>query len=111
MVLVLAAANTSAGAPPVMLAASVSLPPKLKTTFVPGCCVWNSLPSAWNVSVSDAAANTVTVPDIFAADLLGDLVGDDEPDLDDDEPQAATVTTSANAATARNPNLMNTPEI
>lgn len=63
IVLGLAEANTSAGAPPVMLAARESLPPKLKVTFVPGWAFSNSLPRVVKLSLSEAAANTVTVPD------------------------------------------------
>src|SRR5689334_12703161 len=78
MVLGLAEVNTSAGAPPVMLAARESLPPKLKVTFVPGCAFSNSLPSVVKLSFSEAAANTVTVPD-----NLSDLS-----DLPDEEAEA-----------------------
>jgi hypothetical protein len=86
IVIGLAAANTSAGAPPVMLAARESLPPKLKVTFVPGCSFSNSLPSSVNVSFSEAAANTVTVPDRLPeaeaeaeeSDLVDEESSDDE---------------------------------
>ena len=77
MVLGLAAAKTSAGAPLVMLAARVSLPPKLKVTFVPGWAVSNSLPSVVKLSLSEAAAKTATSPDGF-----------DDADLEEPEPGA-----------------------
>lgn len=63
-----------------MLAARESLPPKLKVTFVPGCSSSNCLPSVVKLSFSDAAANTVTVPD-----SLSDEADATEPDLADEE--------------------------
>lgn len=80
MVVGLAAAKTSAGAPAVMLAARVSLPPKLKVTFVPGYAVSNCLPSVLKDSFSEAAAKTVTEPLTFG-DALVDEVAVDAADL------------------------------
>jgi hypothetical protein len=73
----LAEANTSAGAPPVMLAARESLPPKLKVTLVPGCSSSNRFPSVVKLSFSDAAANTVTVP-LTSSD---DEADEEDPDV------------------------------
>jgi hypothetical protein len=57
-----AAAKTSAFAPLSSCCTRVDEPAKLNFTVVPGCWASNSLPSAVNDSVSDAAANTVSVP-------------------------------------------------
>jgi hypothetical protein len=57
-----AEAKTSAFAPLVSCCTRVDEPAKLNFTVVPGCWASNSLPSAVNDSVSDAAANTVSVP-------------------------------------------------
>ncbi len=59
----LAEAKTSAGAPELICSASAELAAKLKVTFVPGLADSNCLPSSVNVSVSEAAANTVRLPD------------------------------------------------
>ena len=52
----LAAAKTSAGAPLTICWARSDEPAKLNLTVTPGWSVSNCLPSAVNVSVSDAAA-------------------------------------------------------
>ena len=57
----LAAAKTSAGAPLTICCARSDEPAKLNLTDTPGWSVSNCLPSALNVSVSDAAASTVSV--------------------------------------------------
>ena len=57
----LAAAKTSAGAPLTICWARSDEPAKLNLTVTPGWSVSNCLPSAVNVSVSDAAASTVSV--------------------------------------------------
>ncbi|CAO5185309.1 hypothetical protein FAIPA1_50073 [Frankia sp. AiPs1] len=72
MVAGLAAANTSAGAPAVSCVASVELPPKENFTVEPGLAASNCLPSVVNVPVSDAAANTVTVPVTPLEEALAD---------------------------------------
>src|SRR5262249_11766889 len=54
-------ANTSAAAPSMICRASVDEPAKLNSTLVPGCAVSKSFPIVRNASVSDAAANTVSV--------------------------------------------------
>src|SRR5580765_5310289 len=71
----LAEAKTSAGAPPTMLVARPELGPKLKTTLVPGWADSNWVPRVVNASLSEAAANTVTVPDTAAAeDVVEEVV-------------------------------------
>ena len=60
-------ANTSAGAPPWICCTSADDAAKLNVTVVPGFAFWKSAPILVNASVSDAAADTVIVPD----DLLG----------------------------------------
>src|SRR5206468_1304869 len=57
-----AEANTSAGAPWLICVARAELPAKLNLTVEPGLAASKSLPIRVNDSVSDAAANTVTVP-------------------------------------------------
>ncbi len=74
MFVALAEANTSAGAPWVSWVASVELAPKLNFTLTPGCAASNCLPSSVNDSVSDEAANTVTVP-VSAGVPAGDVDG------------------------------------
>ena len=59
----LAEANTSAGAPELICSARAELAPKLNVTFAPGLAASNCLPSSVNDSVSEAAANTVMLPD------------------------------------------------
>jgi len=59
----LAEAKTSAGAPCVIWVARPELDPKLNTTRVPGWARWNWRPSVVNDSLSDAAAKTVIVPE------------------------------------------------
>ncbi|GAA0909655.1 hypothetical protein GCM10009549_18280 [Streptomyces thermoalcalitolerans] len=55
----------------------MSLPPKLKVTFVPGWSFSNFLPRAVKLSLSEAAAKTVTSPDGF---------DDEEADAAESEP-------------------------
>ena len=62
MFFVEAEANTSTGAPWVIWVASAELASKLNFIVTPGCAVSNCLAIVVNASVSDAAANTVTVP-------------------------------------------------
>src|SRR5260370_15500496 len=62
MLVGLAGANTSAGAPLMICWASPELGPKSNRTVVPGYSAWNWLPSRVNASVSEAAARTVIVP-------------------------------------------------
>src|SRR5262249_40234775 len=57
-----AEANTSAGAPWLICVARVELLARLKVTFAPGVAASESSPILVNDAVSDAAANTVTVP-------------------------------------------------
>jgi hypothetical protein len=57
-----AEANTSAGAPLVIWAASVELAPKLNVTFTPGWAASNCWPIVVNASFSEDAANTVIAP-------------------------------------------------
>ena len=83
----LAEANTSAGAPWLMFSASAELAPKLNFTVVPGWAASNCLPRVVNDSVSEAAANTVTVPE--APPERGAAGLEPEPDeLSSPEPQA-----------------------
>src|ERR1019366_5433507 len=63
IVVVLAAAKTSTGAPCVIWAASVSEPPYDGTIFTPGCACSKFVANVVNVAFSDEAANTTTVPD------------------------------------------------
>ena len=79
MLLGLAEANTSAGAPLPICSARPELGPKLNSTLVPGWSFSNCLPSSVNDSVSDAAAKTRIVTSFFA--LL--------PSLSSSLPQAA----------------------
>ena len=65
----LAEANTSAGAPALICSARAELAPKLNVTFVPGLAASNCLPISVNDSVSEAAANTVMLPDSDAEPL------------------------------------------
>src|SRR5215207_1369795 len=62
MVVWLAEANTSAGAPWLICWASADEAPKLGVTVTPGWAPSNCLASVVNDSCSDAAAKTVTVP-------------------------------------------------
>ena len=71
MVAGLAAANTSAGAPEMICCARPELPPNEKVTVVPGLAASKSLPIWVNVSVSEAAASTVTGPPERAAAATG----------------------------------------
>src|SRR5436309_14201757 len=92
MFFVLADANTSAGAPCTICCASPELGPKLNTTFTPGCAASNCFPSVLKASVSDAAANTLTVPLMDCAEVLA---GDEPP-----QPPTATAHATADAASA-----------
>ena len=60
-------AKTSAGAPPWICCTSADDAPKLNVTVVPGFAFWKSAPIFVNASVSDAAADTVMVPEGFFA--------------------------------------------
>src|SRR5215472_11553263 len=97
-----AEANTSAGAPWLIWLARVELAPKLNVTFVPGWAASNWWPSVVNVSVSDAAANTVIDPLRLAAPLEPPPAAAEDgapvsagPLLD--EPHAASVAASGTA--------------
>ena len=63
MVVVLAAANTSTGAPETMEAASAELPPKLNVIVVPGWAASNRFASAGKTPFRLAAASTVIEPE------------------------------------------------
>src|SRR5690349_12241996 len=100
-----AEAKTSAGAPSLICLASAELPAKLKVTFVPGCAASKSLPSWVNVPVSDAAANTVMVPDTVGV-LLELLEGaDDAAGLSSPQPAMVRAATVARAASAVRRNI------
>ena len=60
-------ANTSAGAPPWICCTSADDAAKLNVTVVPGFAFSKSAPILVNASVSDAAADTVIVPESFFA--------------------------------------------
>ena len=66
MLLGLAEANTSAGAPLPICSARPELGPKLNSTVVPGWSSSNCLPSSVKDSVSEAAAKTRIVTSFFA---------------------------------------------
>ncbi len=100
MVVGLAAVKTSAGAPLTMLAASASLPAKLKTTLVPGCAASNCLPSVVKLSCSDAAAKTVTVP-VMSEDPDADTEPDEEPDEELEEQPLRASRTAAQPPASR----------
>ncbi|GAB2890763.1 hypothetical protein GCM10027074_68780 [Streptomyces deserti] len=77
-----------------MPAARLSLPPKLKVTFVPGCFSSNRRPKVVKLSSREAAAKTVTVPETF-----------DDEDAEESEPgpveeQALTASSAAADAPA-----------
>ena len=98
-----AEANTSAGAPWLICWASAELPAKLNITFTPGCAASKSLPSWVNVPVSDAAANTVTVPDTEApcwTTADGEAAGVSSP-----QPARVSAATAASAASAVRRNI------
>src|SRR5205823_878981 len=102
MFFVLAEANTSAGAPCSMLAASAELAAKLNFTATPGCAASNCRPSVVNDSVSEAAAKTVTVPDRLPADAAPP---EPEPERDPAvvpaaRPQPTSTTTATTTAAA-----------
>jgi hypothetical protein len=71
MVVVLAEAKTSAGAPELICCASAELAAKLNVTFTPGWAASNCCPIVVNASFSDDAAKTVMLP---VTDGLGDPV-------------------------------------
>jgi hypothetical protein len=76
-----AEAKTSAFAPLVSCWTRPDEPAKLNFTVTPECWASNSLPSAVNDSVRDAAANTVSVPVPASPVPLGaGAVTDDPPD-------------------------------
>src|SRR4051812_20364211 len=84
-----------------MLAARVSLPPKLKVTFVPGCSFSNSLPRVVKLSLSEAAAKTVTAPESFAeAEELEPAAAESESESEPAEEQAARASSAAAPAPA-----------
>src|SRR3954452_21296077 len=58
-------ANTAAGAPPWIWVTNPDDGPKFNVTVVPGFAFWKSVPILVNASVSDAAADTVIVPESF----------------------------------------------
>src|SRR5450759_622690 len=62
MSLVLAEANTSAGAPCVIWVTSAPDDPKLNVMVAPGWADWNSVPSWPKVPISDDAADTMMEP-------------------------------------------------
>src|SRR5664280_773588 len=96
MFLVLAEANTSAGAPAMIWVTRPELGPKLNTTLEPGWAASNCWPSLVNASCKEAAANTLTVPDSAgeldtgAEDAAGLLA---EPHPASRRPEAATTAT------------------
>jgi hypothetical protein len=75
IVVVLAAAKTSTGAPWVICAASVSEPPKDGTIFTPGCACSKFVANVVKVACNDDAANTTTVPDRLAGAGAAELAG------------------------------------
>ena len=78
----LAAANTSAGAPDDDLLGEPRAPPKLNVTVTSGCSAMKVSPSSVKVSVSDAAASTTRSPDSSPCAAV-------RPE-DDDPPQPAS---------------------
>src|SRR6185503_7254318 len=88
MVLVLAEAYTSAGAPWLIWVARPELGPKLNTTLVPGWAASNCVPILVNASFREAAANTLTVPDSAGELATGaeDVTGDPPVVLDEPHP-------------------------
>ncbi|GAA3057104.1 hypothetical protein GCM10010448_45610 [Streptomyces glomeratus] len=80
----------------------MSLPPKLKLTFVPGCSFSNSWPRAVKLSFREAAANTVIVPDSFGVEDAedaeeSDFSAESEPDPDEEEQALRTSSAAAPA--------------
>jgi hypothetical protein len=75
MVVVLAAAKTSTGAPCAIWAARVSEPPNDGTTFTPGWSCWKFAARVVNVAARDDAANTTTVPEMLGAIGPAELAG------------------------------------
>src|SRR6478735_7310118 len=115
MFLVLAEANTSAGAPDVIWVARAELAAKLKVTFTPGWAASNCWPSVVKESFSEAAAKTVIPPESEAevevdgeaeADVLAAPL---EPVLDPPEPQPARPTPTRPAVRVRTRRRMSTP--
>ena len=68
MFFALAEANTSAGAPWVICCGQARAGAEVELDLVPGWAASNCLARVVNDSVSEAAANTVTVPVIAASD-------------------------------------------
>ena len=90
MVLVRAEGNRVRSAPAGIWVARPKRRPKLKTTLVPGWAASNCWPNVVNDSFSEAAANTLTVPDTgaeFEADVEGFV---DDPAAGLDEPHPAS---------------------
>src|SRR5262245_31033213 len=79
-------ANVSAGAPCWICVASVDDDPKLNVADASGFAVWKSFPICVKAPVSEAAADTVILPDTLDA-LVVDVV--ELPDFES-LPQAAT---------------------
>ena len=95
----LAAANTSAGAPWVIWVASAELPAKLNRMSRPGLAVFSWSPSFPNTPVRDDAANTVSVPVSFAGEL--DDVGAAAPDPAEPPQPVSATSAAARRTTAR----------
>ena len=109
MFLVSAEAKMSAGAPCCNWVTRSDDPAKLKVTLTPGWAVSNCLPSSVKVFFSEAAANTVSVPDSDFEEALLDPAFEpdvlDAPSSDDDPQPPSTATIPVDApieiATAR----------
>src|SRR6478609_472840 len=69
-----AEANTSAGAPWLICVTRAEEASKLNVTFESGCSVVKAVPISLNDSVSEAAANTVMLPDAAGVDPAGLVV-------------------------------------
>ncbi len=110
MVVVLAEAKTSAGAPAVIWVTSAELPAKLKVTSTPGFAASNRSPIVVNDSVSDAAASTVMSPDNDdpAADAVP-LAAPPEPASPGSDPQAAGPRATTATTRAMEVRRMRTP--
>src|SRR6478752_520046 len=100
MFFVLADANTSAGAPWLICIARPELGPKLNTTLVPGCAASNRWPSFVKASFNEAAANTVTVPEMLDVEAVADVE-----ELAPAVPVDVEHPTSSTPAAARHPAL------
>ena len=107
-----AEANTSAGAPSMICSARAELAPKLSSTLTPGWAASNLSARVLNDSVSDAAANTLTVPVI--ADPVGAPARAAEPAPGaavEPHPAAAVRASAASAGSSLRGQLMLTPRI